>query len=406
MKEYVLRCAAPQACSDGETPALLAGLFQRAVVKRIGKQLPETGALRELHTGLLSPLCDSAEVTCLSWQPEIGAALARSKRGEHTEAVAHAMFAMHALGMDASWQISLPKPGRYSIDGNFFDLEGETRIESRTGRLSIRTGTTQTREMELVRGTHGWAPSELPSEAWGYAEPTRLAYAGFESVYLQPWKEPDDALNIIDIVINWPPNRYEATEGDGRMSASDIARQTERALEQLAVADPRYLNWVKPLFRGIATTPLLSNGMRQSGSYVDHPGVFNCGFPSYADSLAEAIVHEMSHQFLILLSTTMPLVNDNNGEIYYSSLKGKTRTLDRVLLAYHACANMAMFWLDLIGNSGSSPERDEELSIMLKHTEELAKVLQNSAGLTESGRLLFETQMHCLNQKGWALRAA
>lgn len=406
MKEFVARCAAPQARREGESPDVLANLFQRAVIRRIGRNLGGLPAIEALHRNVLLPVSKNIAPTSLSWQPEIGTALTKSKQGDPASATVHALFAMHALGQQGRWSMDFAAPRRFSVDGHFFDLDGVVTVDASADRIGIDCR--GERALELRRTAYGWTMSDADrlSDDWHYIAPQRVDYAGFESVYLQPWREPDNAREIIDIVIDWPPQPAEGQTDEGRVPALAIARQIAQALDTLAIADPCYLDWIKPLFRGMATTPLLSDGMRQSGSYVDHPGVFNCGFPTPPEALAEVIVHEMSHQYLMLLSAVVPLVNATMGEVYYSSLKGRVRTLDRVLLAYHACANMSLFWLDLIAREGQTEPRDEQLSIMLGHTCELADVLEQSKGLTEAGRLLFETQVECLQAKGWMRNAA
>ncbi|GAA0901630.1 hypothetical protein GCM10009552_04540 [Rothia nasimurium] len=406
MNGYVLGCASPQSSLHGESPDFLAFLFQRAVLRKITREAGMHPLLARVCTDVLHPLGEDVVPSALCWQPETGAALVKLRRGKPAHAVVSALLALHVLGYGATWALTIDEPGRFSFDGHFFDLAGDIEVVATPASLRIECQGMDRYALSFERGADGWCIQGAVDDVFAYSAPRRLGDSEFRGVYLQPWKEPDDALNIIDIVIDWPPKPDEAALFDGRVSPSAIAAQVDEALAIMRSADPCYTRWIRPLFRGIATTPLLADGMRQSGSYIDHPGVFNFGFPSAPEGLGEGIVHEMSHQYLMLLSAVSPLVNDNHGEVYYSSLKRRKRSLDRVLLAFHACANMSLYWLDLIDKMGHRKDRDDELASMLAHTHELASVLRASAGLTDTGRLLFDTQVQALREKGEAVIAA
>jgi len=61
-------------------------------------------------------------------------------------------------------------------------------------------------------------------------------------------------------------------------------------------------------------------------------------------SVAEMLIHEASHQYFELLNKLGPTVDPNHTKLYYSPVKQCERPLNKILLAYHAFANVMLFY--------------------------------------------------------------
>lgn len=402
MSTFVFSCTSPHVPFHTDVVDKLACVFHRAVERRLGKVAESLPALNGLYHEALLPMTSEVEPTALVWQPEMGAGLACLKRGDPMSAMVHSLFAAHALGpAKASWSIVLPKPSRFSLGGHLFDLEGVVTVHADGCELLIQCDDGHVRRLELYQDGKLWQardPGSIATE-WGYSPPAFARYPEFGSVYVQPWRLPPNAPGLVDVIIDWPPGHEYAATAKEWWDASSPADQLGRALEVLHTLSHDYTDWIRPMFRGIAATPITIDGARQSGSYVDHAGVFNCGFPVEPEALAEVIVHEISHQYMMLLSSVVSLVEKKSGEVYFSSIKGRKRPLDRVLLGYHAAANMTLYWLDVVEMWGTSPSREEALASMRDHACEMADVLERSQGLTQSGALMVQMLEERLKEK-------
>lgn len=84
-----------------------------------------------------------------------------------------------------------------------------------------------------------------------------------------------------------------------------------------------------------------------SGSFEGH---FGFSFMSdLRDPLknAEMMIHECSHHYFSLL-TRFTVLTEEDGRLYYSPFVRKDRPADRILMAYHAFANVELFYQNCI----------------------------------------------------------
>ncbi|WP_426106427.1 aKG-HExxH-type peptide beta-hydroxylase [Massilia sp. TSP1-1-2] len=402
MKELVIGSYAPHLYGTDQHLDMLATAYHKGVTKRLAKLAEADGsrASAELFA-LYKTLSDSAlPVTARCWQPEIGAVLACMSANNVEHAVIHGLFALHALGVGAHWGHRIAAPLRLSMAGHLFDVDGAFSVQASADQIAIVRHDSGLEKLVFERQEGNWRlQGERPTTlAWKYSAPVFLTQSGFESVYLQSYIEPS-ADDVPEMIIDWPVRQLE---GDMAQFAARSAPQIAAAMQLLAQTAPYYLPWIKPLFRGMGPGPLVDNNQRQSGSFSWHPGVFSCGFPLSTPFLAEVIVHEMSHQHFMLADAVVPLVKaGRNQEIYFSSFKGKNRNIEKILLTFHAVANMVLFWHDFITNTGDAdPANRDQMALMLKHGHGLVKVLRTSDDMTEAGVGMFESQCRLLRERG------
>jgi HEXXH motif-containing protein len=394
MNSLVSSFASPLCFASSEYHDVLSTAYCKGILNRLRKQLDNHDGSASLFDAHIPELSAHIPVSRECWQPELGAIQQRLDERHQLAAVAQALFALHALQLPISWSVSLQPRTRFSFAGHFFSVVGAIEVEGGEAELRIRSDRCNV-DLCFRRISGRWeCQSGHTDPLWAYSAPTFVSHEELRHVYVHDWNEPD--VTIDDVVVEWP-----IAERSGRESlASSAAESIRDGLVALQAANPLYFEWASTLFRGVAATPLGHDDMRQSGSYIHHPGVFNCGFPGFAcESTAEVIVHEISHQNYLLLNSVYPLCNDNIDGLIYSSLKGKERSLSRVLFAYHAAANMALFWNDLARKKPLNEYYLHEKSTMDKHVNALAQALNGARGFTDAGKRFFDLQYALLKER-------
>jgi HEXXH motif-containing protein len=132
-------------------------------------------------------------------------------------------------------------------------------------------------------------------------------------------------------------------------------------------------------------------GVVHSGSYRDRHGFIHASAQSSVMSLAEVLVHEAAHQYFHLLCCLGPVDDGTDATQYYSPLVGKKRPLDRILFAFHACANIRNFYRLCMNNGAADVRycRDHE-PVVARQLDQLNVALRNNRTLTSVGRAIYD----------------
>src|SRR5262249_9151892 len=133
------------------------------------------------------------------------------------------------------------------------------------------------------------------------------------------------------------------------------------------------------------------SGIVHSSSYQYRDGLIHASSRSSPMSLTEVLVHEASHQYFYLLSRLGQVDDGTDKNSYFSPFAVAERSLDRILLAYHACGNILL----LCGFCQESSAPDAGYSaqrhrVLISHFTQLAAPLRNNAALTGVGLSLYE----------------
>jgi HEXXH motif-containing protein len=140
-----------------------------------------------------------------------------------------------------------------------------------------------------------------------------------------------------------------------------------------------------------------------SASYQEAPGLVYLSLHPISVTLSEALIHEVQHSKLNLLSWTDPVL-ENHGELYRSPVRPDPRPLWGVMLAVHAflpVARMHRAMLDL-GREDADPQRYREVC-QVNH--EGMEVLRAAAKPTALGAPIL-AGMDALEAALWAEAAA
>ena len=168
----------------------------------------------------------------------------------------------------------------------------------------------------------------------------------------------------------------------GQVAACESALAA--SLEVVRQAAPGYVDWIHDALHTIV--PVDSPpGAETSMSFPNVDGVAMIGFPADAAALGELLVHEASHVLLHLIEPVSALSNLGDGREYFSPFVQKPREIRRILVGFHAFANVAAYYRRLGG-----VRADRWLAVWLPRLSYCHDVLAASRGLTPSGRALFE----------------
>jgi HEXXH motif-containing protein len=118
-------------------------------------------------------------------------------------------------------------------------------------------------------------------------------------------------------------------------------------------------------------------------------------------TLAENLVHEASHQYFHLAQRVAPVTSGVDTRRYYSPAVGRSRPLDRLMIAFHAFANVAAFYSELAA-SGSSFEADarRQIAMLSPKLAQLREPLIGNPDVTPFGRALVRPVDSLLVQLG------
>jgi len=169
-----------------------------------------------------------------------------------------------------------------------------------------------------------------------------------------------------------------------------ILRSCVNALSLLHRDAAVYLPWVRRVLRSIVPVHAELSEMR-SGSDFEKPGVVQVSFPITPVALAETLIHEASHQYFQILCRLGGVHDGSDTTLYYSPVRRIGRPIDKILLAYHAFANVVLFYRMCqdsgVRDSGYCERNEEQL---IPQLEQLEAPLRATKALTPLGHALWE----------------
>lgn len=166
----------------------------------------------------------------------------------------------------------------------------------------------------------------------------------------------------------------------------------ERFQESLEVlAGCGYQGWVDDILRSIIVTAKEPNTHIINGSISSLTGMIHISFPASVMDIAEALVHECAHQYFHLVNRVGPYTDGSDPNLYWSPPMRQERPLEAILVAYHALANVRLFYraAEDAGVDGCGYVRRHD-ALMARWVATLDEPLRSNATLTDLGRALYE----------------
>ena len=285
-----------------------------------------------------------------------------------------ASFAVHLCsnGVPGTWRVKFEEPRRVKWGNLLFPKSVEFHVSG--GGDSFLLGLVD------VSGLHFKLNLRRAQEGWQAIHSEQLAHCKLEE-------------HEIRLITGDTSDYLDLLQPDGelsRLSAHEILGACCETVRLMHRHAPWYLRWVDKVLRQVVPLEGGDNRLR-SCSHTDFPGTVEISFPSRYISTAEMFVHEASHQYFHIIRRFDTVHDGSDKRLYYSPVKGEGRPIDAILLAFHAFANVVLFYrlcidggLDDDGYCKVNAERHlSELKVMLTY-------LQSSNALTEVGTLLWK----------------
>ncbi|MET0646168.1 MAG: HEXXH motif-containing putative peptide modification protein [Pyrinomonadaceae bacterium] len=309
------------------------------------------------------------------WCPELAQCLAALRSPDPPKAargVGQILLNLSCSGAPGDWAIYLGQPSRLRW-GHFLLPEAEAvevQSDGRHALLKARTGG-DTRALSLrAAGApglwHGPDAETIP----------RLA-ARDSSILLLTGR----LLEQLDLPRPEFPPLDEITPSQMENVSSCLSFLREHF--------PPCSLWIERVLRYLCLVRSPPDCMH-SGSFEGH-----FGFTFMTDrhdpvKLAEMLIHECSHQYFSLL-TRFAALTDDDGRLYYSPFVRKERPAERILLAYHAFANVELFYRACV-RAGVSVSRSKDAIEQLRPDLDLVeRALVSDVSFTPFGRCVMDS---------------
>ncbi|MBX3229814.1 MAG: hypothetical protein KIT84_05725 [Labilithrix sp.] len=168
-----------------------------------------------------------------------------------------------------------------------------------------------------------------------------------------------------------------------------LVKETTELGAFLAAAAPEHLGWIQEVTCDLVPVCARDN-LLLSGTCPQFPGRIAATFPLSPVALGELLVHEASHLHLGLAGELATLDDGSDPDLYYSPARKTGRPIDKILLAFHAWANICVFYEKCLEKDlDRDGWAERNLSAMKKETDELRHGLEKSPALTPYGHALW-----------------
>jgi HEXXH motif-containing protein len=380
MTTYAAAFASPSGGDNtGAVRALALGRLN-STRKRIVAALAGSGQ-EETAQALLSLLPGKGS----AWRPETGLALSAYRNQQHGLAALQLAAACAGMGGSGQITIRLETAQWLYLDGWLMAVNGQCGLRAEGSSIVIDSdlGSATYRTSKENR----WLPSEASLGPWtafasGGLSPRYVTVSGLRhSVEGFPW-------------ISGNPPLAADTGGASEGPRPGVADRPISSIQQgwgvIIKHTPVYGAWVANTAAGCLLIDPSGTHSAQSGSSYDHPGLIAIEPPECPLFCGEILVHECSHQHLLIYTMAAPLVTNGSREMYYSPIKRAHRSIDRVLTGAHAVGNMIVYYATLRHTMELDQRSQERFDQHCKwFSEDYRAALDRSESLTEAGQALW-----------------
>jgi hypothetical protein len=361
---------------DESLAQMIAGEYARSVlavfVERFSQVLSKNG-LHDLFSGLLN-----ADLPLeLAWSSELGNLYRATRLVDEDHALkTAAAFALTAgaKGFGSEWQLEFSSANKFYWDDWALPVCDKLTVISSDANALIKLSLDgdQT-EVSFVRSLDGWE-CQTPTRA------LRLPSfgSGKRRLVLLPRSAALDSGLFRDVDF-----AAEALEN----FSPDLIETVTSALDFLEDHLPHYFDWVVRIIRRVAVLHFERNVLA-SGNHEHQYGAIHISDNSRVLSVAEMFIHEASHQYFELLNKLGPTVDPTHTELYYSPVKQCDRPLHKILLAYHAFANVMLFYRG-VAERGLTDSSSAKFQVVLNdELRQLEQPILKSDAILPIGRAL------------------
>jgi HEXXH motif-containing protein len=309
------------------------------------------------------------------WHPSIGLlgnAVTGRARMTPEETAARLGLRLAERGHPGRWSVRFDRPQALIFDRWLLPEIDELRVES-DGDGAVVTGLAagSPTVTDFLRMDGAWNPRSA-SDLIAEPQPRRVTL-----LLAQAMRAPELEFLRDDVIA-------EPAWAD----APDLYRHAAALLLDCA---PGYAEWVDRSISQIV--PLRgAAGTINSGSSQDAPGMTHLSFGGDPMALAEMLVHEGTHQYFYLATRLGPIDDGSDPTLYYSPVKRCGRPIHFITLAYHAFANVMLFYRECQDRGFDTPEGYVRRNVdeLVPQLRQLQDALETTKALTVVGRSLWE----------------
>ena len=284
-----------------------------------------------------------------------------------------AAFALH-LGLNGRrgcWSLFFDAPVRLKV-GDWF-LPQASAMEVRAMGWCLEIALKQeagTFRVTLVRGQDGrWQTSDLAAFPSQVVEVMKLTFITDPACLPNQQKFP-----------------RKVVDGETLETMMDLFARAIRLIVEHA---PSYFPWIQRVLHFVVPSKSPGPGAISSGNLPDEHGLVQISEATSEHHIAEMLVHEASHQYFHILTMAGPVDDGSDKQLYLSPVVNKNRRIKRILLAYHAFANVALLGrtLTAAGKEAGYWLANEDLT--KKDLCKLALPIKDNAALSDYGLGLY-----------------
>ena len=315
----------------------------------------------------------------LAWSSNLGNLYKATKSGDEDQAMKNAAaFALMAgaKGFIGEWQLELSKATRFFWDDCALPDCNELMVISSDADATIKLSLDgEQTQVSFVRSLDEW---KCQTQAYAVRLPS--FGSGRHRLVLLPRYAALDSGVLHDV---------DDTASPLETFSPALIEILTQALDLLEEHLPHYFDWVVRIIRRVAVVHFERNVL-YSGSYEHQYGTIHISDNSRVLSLAEMLIHEASHQYFELLTKLGPTVDPGHTELYYSPAKRCDRPLDKILLAYHAFANVMLFYRGVAECGLADSCSAKFQNVLNEELRQLEQPLRENDAILPIGRALVE----------------
>lgn len=319
------------------------------------------------------------------WHPAMGDIHAHllGAQGDPRTALGAFVMHRHSQGVPGSWSLVLTTSARHFRFGRW-RLPASDRFEVECGGSEMCVTLSGGRDLHFVRNDD-W--ELLQGEAEHAPE---IAISGARLRVLTPeFLSEGSAARLMKA------DAYEFDTSEAPGGRTEWCSAVEQALALLATTSPMHLAWTLRVVSELL--PLRARqGTFNSGGERFSPGVVCLSDQADVWAISEMLVHEATHQYMQIIARLGPLDDGRDTRLHYSPFRGKGRPLFFILVAYHAFANV-LLWYERAREAGQAPHFQGALKglerrecTLYSQVRALEPALDDNPALTPLGRALYE----------------
>lgn len=375
-----------------EVFALLAPLYAEATLRRVYQALPSQ--LRDsqspLYNQAVAFLKEIDDGTRL-FRPEIGRAgfLAAKEQQNAVHGWIQFLLTLHEAGFKAQWRLHDLPPCMHLIAGLGVVLKGDLEVVSNRDSVNLMTS-----------GNPDHRSLTFEHKAGGLTAPLDLAPPHFFCNNKTITLVGNTAANHL-----WFGPHEVPYQGNTNKSKAMLVH----TCDVLSASAPAYSAWVSRALTHLALIEGIIGHCDFSYSLPRFLGLVYLSQPRDLIHNIEGLVHECAHQHYHLALLVDPLQNGADQNLYPSPLKTVGRPIERILVSYHALANICLALNQLLSHDLSPTlaaicrRRIQSNAAM---AQQLARHLAQTKGLTPTGQAVWHTLAAAFEAAGLPVAAS